>query len=313
MSILITGAGGFVGRALCPLLLEKGELVYGLFRKPPEGHIPFNFIPLLGDITKPSNLGLKVVPKDIDRVYHLAGVHALSKEDKDGLIWRTNVVGTGNVLDFCVRHGKPHLLFTSTAYTWQCNPYGRSKIDNEQAITEYSRRYGLKATIFKPSIIMGTRGYPYPGHFSQFISSVIKIHQRAELVRRKIEGTLRLPVLEPVFRIKGNPSGMLNLVPVDAVAKAMAEIDKEGTFWLTNPNPATLAELAQWAGEFIMVRMSFERDFKPTPLEAMFQKMATAFEPYLEGDNFPSDLRDCPPITREFIHETIKQSALLEI
>ncbi|GAJ07537.1 unnamed protein product, partial [marine sediment metagenome] len=50
-----------------------------------------------------------------------------------------------------------------------------------------------------------------------------------------------------------------------------------------------------------------EPDFRPTPIEAVFQRVAAAFEPYLQGDDFPSDLESCP-ITRKFIHETIKSS-----
>lgn len=303
-TVLVTGASGFVGRAFYPLLLQKGYKVYGLFRKPPEGHIPYRFIPLFGDITKP-NLGLEEVPKDIQAIYHLAGIHRLG-EDKDGSIWRTNVIGTQHVIALCIKHNIP-LFFVSTAYTWESNTYGRSKIKNEEDIKEYSK-YGLKATIFKPSVIMGTKEHPYPGHFMQFVSGVVKIHQRAEIIRRRLEGTLRLPVLEPVFRVKGNPEGKLNLITVDAVAEAMAAIDEEGTFWLTNPNPPTLGQLVEWVGEFIMVNLKFLPDFKPTPIEATFQKMASAFEPYLQGDDFPSNLQLSPPITREFIHETIKRT-----
>jgi hypothetical protein len=56
----------------------------------------------------------------------------------------------------------------------------------------------------------------------------------------------------------------------------------------------------------ILVKIRIEPIFKPTPIEAMFQKMSKAFEPYLWGDNFPSDINEAQPITREFIHNTIK-------
>ena len=305
MAILLTGASGFVGQALIPKLLEKGHTVYGLSRHPPAQ--VKNLVPLVGDITQP-NLGLEKVPEDIDVVYHLAGIHSLRQEDNDGSIKSTNVDGTQNVLDdLCVHRDIPRLYFASTAYTLGRNPYEKSKMVNEEHIQKYRERQGLKATIFKPSIIMGTEEHPYPGHFSQFVSLVVKIHQRAELIRRKVEGSLRLPIIEPVFRIMGNPQGKLNLVTVDAVAEAMANTDKEGTFWLTNPDPPTLGQLVEWVGEFIMVRMRIEPQFKPTPIEAQFMKLANSFAPYLQGDNFPSDLESCT-ITREFIHETINRS-----
>jgi len=299
MAVLITGASGFVGQALIPRLLKKGQRVYGVSRHPPAPGE--NLIPLAGDITLPE-LGLEKVPKDIQAVYHLAGIHSLRLEDRDGSIKSTNIDGTMNVIKFCVEREIPHLFFVSTAYTVGRNPYERSKMECEM-MTLHS---GIpKVTILKPSIIMGTAENPYPGHFSQFVSLLVRIHRRAELIRRQVEGTLRLPVIEPVFRIKGNPEGRLNLITVDAVAEAMANIDKEGTFWLTNPSPPTLGQLVKWTGEAIMVDLRIEPRFNPTPLEAAFRKMAAAFEPYLEGDDFPSDLTSCP-ITREFIRETIK-------
>lgn len=306
-TVLITGASGFVGSALIPRLLEKGNRVYGLSRHPPSAKE--NLLALPGDITEP-NLGLESVPKDIDSIYHLAGIHSLG-EDKEGSIWKTNVVGTRNVLEFCLKHDIPRLYFASTAYTWSVNPYGLSKIENEEDIKNFAKKHDLKVTIFKPSVIMGTEEHPYPGHFSQFVLAIIKIHQRAELVRRKLEGTLHLPVIEPLFRIKANPGGKLNLIQIDQVIWAMSNIEDAGTFWLTNPNPPTIQQLLDWIGEFIMLRIVAEpKKFKAQPVEATFQKGMTAFQPYLQGDDFPSNLQLSPPITREFIHSTIKRTLI---
>lgn len=300
MDVLVTGASGFVGTALIEELLKKGHRVYGLSRHPPIGSR--NLVPVRGDILLP-DLGMGKVPQDIHAVYHLAAIHRID-EDKDDPIWETNVTGTKNVIAFCVKHGIPRLYFCSTAYTQGKNTYERSKKLCEVMVNESD----MKITIFKPSVIMGTEEHPYPGHFSQFVKLLIKIHQRGEIVRRRLEGTLRLPILEPVFRVKGNPDGKLNLIRVPEVAWNMADIEGTGTFWLTHPNPPTLQQLCDWVGEFIMVRIKVEPEFKPTPLEMTFQKMAEAFQPYLWGDDFPSALKDCKPITREFITATIKRS-----
>lgn len=305
MVILVTGGSGFIGQALTSIFMERGYTVYSLSRHPPEGS--GKLIPLEGDITEP-NLGLKDVPESITAIHHLAGIHRLG-EDKDESIWKTNVEGTQNVIDFCLKHNIPHLYFTSTAYTQGRNTYERSKALCESMIKASDIP---KVTIFKPSIVMGTEEHFYPGHFSQFIALVIKIHQRAEIVRRKIECTLRLPLIEPVFRMRANPEGTLNLVPIDAVVDAMAKIKKEGTFWLTNPDPPTLAQLVEWVGSFIMVKIRIEPVFRATPVEAIFTKLSVAFTPYLWGDNFPSDLKKCPPITKEFITSTIKRSLWLD-
>lgn len=305
-AVLVTGASGFLGGALVERL-RRNHRVYGLSRHPPAP--AENLVPMAGDILKP-NLGLetKTVPKGIHCLYHLAAIHSLG-EDKDGSIWATNVEGTKNVLNFCEKHDIPHLFFCSTAYTVGTgrNVYEKSKVVCERLVKLSDIP---KKTIFKPSIVLGTEEHPYPGHFSQFVLLMIKVHQRAEIVRRKLEGTLRLPVLEPVFRIKGNAEGTLNMLTVDAVADAMASIEKEGTFWLTNPNPPILARLVDWVGELIMVNIKMMAEFKPTPIEAQFMKMVSSFEPYLQGDDFSSDLKECPIIDKAFIHDTIKRSLL---
>ena len=296
-NVILTGASGFVGTALVDKLLARGDKVYALSRHPPTARE--SLVPLIGDITE-VNLGLANLSEDIASCYHLAAIHRLG-EDKDGSIWVTNVKGTANVIDFCIKHSIPHLFFCSTAYTQGRNTYEQSKAVCE-VLVNHSKI--PKVTVFKPSVIMGTEQYPYLGHFSQFVSAVIKIHQRAELIRKRIEGTLRLPILQPVFRIRGNPEGKLNLVTVDTVAQAMADIQEEGTFWLTNPNPPMLKELVEWVGEFILLDFRILPSFQPTPIEMMFQKMASAFNFYLEGDSFPSDLPACH-ITKEFIHKTL--------
>jgi nucleoside-diphosphate-sugar epimerase len=308
MAVLVTGASGFVGSALLPLLLKKGHTVYALSRHPPAP--AKNIIPVEGNILH-QNLGFDKGPRlstgrKIHAVYHLAAIHRLGENQAEE-IWETNVSGTANVIEFCKKHEIPCLVFISSAYTQGRNPYERSKACCEWMV----RNSGIpKVTILKPSIIMGTPQHFYPGHVSQFIALLVKVHERAEIVRRKIEGSLRLPVLEPVFRLKANPEGKINLISIEDVAKAIIEIDKPGTFWLTHPFPPTIGQLVEWVSEFIMVKIEIKPIFEPSAIEAMFQKMSKAFEPYLWGDNFPSDLIEAQPITRDLIRDTIKMTLL---
>ena len=304
MSVLVTGGNGFLGTALTDRLLAQGHKVYCVSRHAPE--LREGLVPLRGDILVP-DFGLREIlaEANITAVYHLAAAHRLG-EDKDGSIWDTNVAGTRNVIKFCIDRAIPHLYHCSTAYTAGRNTYELSKAECEKIVNES----GIPTvTIFKPSIIMGTEHF-FPGHFAQFISLLVRVHKRAEIVRRKIEGSLRLPVIEPVFRIRGNPEGRLNLVTVDEVAGAMARVKDPGQFWLTHPSPPALRDIVTWTGEYIMVDLRIEPEFKPTPLEAAFQKLGAAFLPYLWGDNFKSNLQLSPPIDKAFIQETVKRIVL---
>jgi len=300
MKILVTGASGFLGKALLPYL-STSSTVYALSRHPPLASK--NVIPLVGDITEPG-LGLSTIPHNIDRVYHLAATHHLG-DDKNGHTWETNVTGTKNVIAFCHRHQINQLYFCSTAYTVDDgrNTYEKSKIECERLLSTCGIH---KVVIFKPSVVMGTEENPYQGHFSQFVTLLAKSHNRAEIIRRKVEGALRLPLIEPVLRVRGNPEGCLNLVTVDEVARGMAKPVKAGTYWLTNPYPPTLGQLAEWISKAIRVRFSFQvNEFRRTPIEMLVARKVDAFGPYLWGDSFPSHLKSHLPITREFIHQTI--------
>lgn len=299
MNVLITGGSGFLGSALAEKLLACGHRVYSLSRHPPAPRE--NLIPLQGDIME-EGLGLRSIIKypDIDEVQHLAAIHNLGP-DRDGTIWHTNVQGTINVIDFCKAHEIPRLCFTSTAYTQGRNPYEQSKAYCETLV----RESGLDWTIFKPPIIMGSTQHFYQGHLAQFVMLLVKVHKRAELIRRKVEGVLRLPVIEPVFRLKANPKGKINLIQVDELVNAMVSHDTPGTYWLTHPDPPTVEDVCNWVGEMIMVRIMITHDFQTMPIEALFARLANAFTPYLWGDEFPTDLVQCKPITKEFIQQTI--------
>jgi nucleoside-diphosphate-sugar epimerase len=299
MRILVTGASGFMGKALVDKLLEQGHVVHALSRHPPA--VKDNLIPVEGDVTV-DNLGITYPPK-IDRLYHLAGIVNLGS-DKNGVIRRTNVEGTKNVIEFCAKYNIPHLFYCSTAYSsFQRNPYEQSKATAELLVKKSD--IPIK-TIFKPSIVLGTAEYPEYGHFSQFASTFIRIHRRAEIIRRGAEDILRLPVIRPVFRVRGNGEGYLNLVKIDDVVAKMAEFTEPGTCWLTNPSPPKLSYLLKLIGEVAMVEAIFVKDFHPNLVESQFNRVMRAFQPYLEGDDFPSDIKKCE-LSEEFLKWTINK------
>lgn len=306
MKTLVTGGTGFVGHALIPRLLAKGDEVIALTRdiEKAKSLLPKEVRIVEGDVLHP-NLGLEETSKDIQAVYHLVAIHRLD-ESKSADIWETNVLGTEHVLRFCEEHDVLHIYFTSTAYTFARNSYEKSKMLCESMVLNSKVP---RKTIFKPSVIMPSEGIAYLGHFLQVVLLMVKLHKRAELIRRYVEGKLRLPILRPVFRVPGNPDGTLNLVKLDDVVRAMAEIEDEGVFWLTNPSPPRLLDLTRWVGEYILLDFRLEPMFNPTPIELAFQKVGAAFMPYVWGDNFNSDI-EAEPISKQFVHSTIKTALL---
>jgi nucleoside-diphosphate-sugar epimerase len=167
-------------------------------------------------------------------------------------------------------------------------------------------------TIFKPSVIMPAENQIYSDHLLQFAKMLVRIHKGAETVRRYIEDGLRLPELRPVFRAPGNPDGTLNLIHIEDVASAMAEIESDGTYYLTNSDAPRLKNVAEWIGEMILLDFKIVPEFKEMPLEIVFQRMGKAFLPYLRGDNLPRSDIKCHPVTREYIHKVVANSVLGE-
>lgn len=109
-TILVTGAGGFLGRYIARALIARGDAVRSLSR----GAYPF--LDELGVDTRRGDLS------DADAVADaVAGCDAVIHTAALASIWgpvdafeRTNVLGTHNVIDACRRHGVPRLVYTST-------------------------------------------------------------------------------------------------------------------------------------------------------------------------------------------------------
>jgi len=295
MAVLVTGYTGLLGRELVSRLRHKNLVVYGLAR---HHQLDIDCIPLTGDITKP-NLGVHI-PDDIDAVYHTAALVQLA-DGKFQQLYLHNYTGTVNVLRMCRIKQIKKLYHVSTAYsTGGRNNYEDTKAWADQEVD--NARCWLDITVFKPSIIIGSDKNAY----HQFIWLMVQVHRRAELIRRKIEGTLRLPVLEPVFRLKGDGKASLNLIPVDVVADYIINTEKQGIYYITNPNPPILQELVDWIGELVMLKIKFEQEFNMTPIEAVFHKLAESFLPYLQEIYLPCDLKECTILDKQYIQENLK-------
>ena len=83
MKVLLTGANGYIGKRLLPLLVRQGHKVVTLVRSPYRLTIPDEFQEqveiYVGDLLKPETL--KDLPKDIDAAYYL--VHSMARKEKD--------------------------------------------------------------------------------------------------------------------------------------------------------------------------------------------------------------------------------------
>lgn len=315
MDILVSGASGFLGQYVIRELLGQGHQIFALVRDPRKR--PQGCIPLQGDVTK-GNLGLIEVP-ELEELWNMAGVINLSKKAKKEN-FEVNAEGALNVVNFALAHNVKRVIHVSTAYVdTRRNPYEESKFWGEQYIIELSQGMNfhepVPTIIFKPSILVGeyeTGAIPdgiKAGAFYEFVRRLLRIHARIERIRKGAEAKLHLPPWDFVFRIPGDPEATLNLMPVDIAAKEMARIAVEnetGTFYITDPNPLKLRELAEWVGEAVRLKIRVEPGVMLLPWELAFASVAADFLAYLRSEPvWESAVTNCPEIDREYIKRTL--------
>lgn len=167
MSILVTGATGFIGSRLCLALAERGETVKALCRN---GDVPShsNIIPVRGDITH--KISLAEAMTGCTAVYHTAALAKLWCKDHRQF-HEVNVEGTKNVLEAARDAGVNRIVHTSSCgvigpthrYPMNENDpritgfaidYERTKYLAELQIREFVKQ-GMDIVIVCPSRVYG--------------------------------------------------------------------------------------------------------------------------------------------------------------
>ena len=170
MKVLVTGGTGFIGSHLVEVLLQRGDHVRCLLRKPDAlkwlKGLPIEIVQ--GDCTNKGSL--KEAVKGVDQVLHLAGV---TKAVKEETYFQVNAYGTENLVQACLEHNpdlQKFIYLSSQAAAGPSDqgccrkesdlcepvsPYGRSKRMGEELALGYCHR--LPLLILRPSAVYGPR------------------------------------------------------------------------------------------------------------------------------------------------------------
>jgi UDP-glucose 4-epimerase len=179
--VLITGASGFIGRNLAPVLGGNGWIVRRVVRKPPLGRDDV----LIQSIDGATNWDVPLL--DVDAVVHLAArVHHPDSDDKHDLYRSLNRDGTLRLAQCAAAAGIGHFIYMSTisvngSKTNGHRPfreddapapkglYSISKSEAEQGLATLAKTTNLKITVIRPPLVYGPAA---PGNFRRLLSAI---------------------------------------------------------------------------------------------------------------------------------------------
>jgi UDP-glucose 4-epimerase len=198
MNVLVTGGAGFIGSHLSERLLRDGHRVVVLDNEATgrRDHVPPGARYLKGDVSRPEDVE-RAFAGGLDAVFHVAGQVSLIRAFTDPAIdLRTNVVGTLNVLQMCLKHRVRRLLYASSMQAYgatevvptpedtPCRPasyYGISKYAAERYVHATAERADLglelRVTSFRMYNVYGPRqalDNPYQGVLGIFLGNLLR-------------------------------------------------------------------------------------------------------------------------------------------
>jgi NAD dependent epimerase/dehydratase len=179
--VLVTGAGGFIGSHLVERLVARGDRVRAFVHYNGAGRTGLlELLPaemqreveiVAGDIIDPWRVESAV--RGCDVVYHLAALIAIPYSyDAPWSYTSTNVTGTLNVAQACLRAGVRRLVHTSTSEVYGSaqyvpideahplvgqSPYSASKIGADKVVESFVLSFSLPACTVRPFNTYGPR------------------------------------------------------------------------------------------------------------------------------------------------------------
>jgi UDP-glucose 4-epimerase len=194
MSVLVTGAAGFIGSHVAQSLLERGEEVLALddLSGGDRRNVPVGAIFQEGSVVDAGLLARLFRERRVDAVFHLA---AYAAEGLSHYIRRfnysNNLIGSVNLINEAVLHGVRCFVFTSSVAVYGSgqtplteetapapeDPYGIAKRAVELDLEAAHRLFGLNYVVFRPHNVYGERqniGDRYRNVIGIFMNQILR-------------------------------------------------------------------------------------------------------------------------------------------
>src|SRR6266478_6192182 len=198
MNILTTGGAGFIGSHMAERLVTDGHHVVVVDNEATgrAENVPSGAHYVRGDVTDQACLE-DIFASGLDAVFHVAGQVSLIRSFTDPQVdLRTNIGGTVNVLQLCLKYRVPRLLYASSMTVYgstdvlptpegtPCRPssyYGITKYAAERYVHTTAERVDLNSafqvTSFRMYNVYGPRqalDNPYQGVLGIFIGNILR-------------------------------------------------------------------------------------------------------------------------------------------
>jgi len=214
--ILVTGASGFIGRALVTELANVGHFVRAAMRQPADVFPRSVEVIGVSDLTRP--VEWRALLKNVETVVHLAGIAHAGPEVAEQTYDRVNRLATTELANAAKAIGISRLIFMSSIRAQSgavstgvlqetdaprpTDAYGRSKLAAEQAVSAS----GVPFTILRPVLIYGPG---VKGNFKRLMELARKpwplplglcCNRRSLLARRNLIDAIHLTLSSPATR-----------------------------------------------------------------------------------------------------------------
>lgn len=266
MTILVTGANGFLGNTIMRKLVERGKPVRAMVRDERKtvtrlADIAGKFELVKGDVTDRD--GIRLLFEGVSAVIHLV---AVAMEKGDATYEAVNTQGTINVVDAANAAGVPRFVNMSQNGASSASPY--RFLNSKGVAQEYVAAHAPAWTALRPSAVFGPQ--------DEFFNSFARL----------------LKVTPLVFPLVGGGTAQFQPVSVYDVAEAaVRSVDDSDTVGkelaLGGPEVLTLGEIEKR----VMQAVGARRLLVPVPV-ALLRPAVWVMERVLPGSPVTSGLLD---------------------
>ena len=248
-NVIITGASGFIGKALTKKLLEEGNNVYAVVRKKEKlkGLLEYkNLIPVECELSQYKELS-SLIPKDsYQSFFHFAWEGTFGESFKDYHMQLKNAAYAGDAINAAITLGCKKFILAGTIVELEvkryinmdsCKPrisciYGTSKLAAEMLCKTIAFNNGIE---FNTAIIASVYG---EGDYSRMIQNVLISSLNKGIPPRLIEG-----------------NNKYDWVYIEDAVNGIISIAEKGinqkTYYLGHRNLPTFKELVIALGEIV--------------------------------------------------------------